>query len=90
MKGKKTLMALAVSALSLAGTAAAPDWQSQVDELIAQGEFARAERVMKSLPKQVRQADAVRIDSLRTIMQRIRTDFRITPEEGDIFRYGQI
>jgi hypothetical protein len=37
---------------------------------------------MKSLPKNVRQADAVRIDSLRTIMQRIRTDFRITPEEG--------
>ena len=59
-----------------------PDWQEQVDQLIAQGEFARAEKVMKSLPKKVRVADAVRIDSLRTIMQRIRTDFRITPEEG--------
>ena len=75
-------MALSVSALALVGTAATPDWQDQVDELIAQGEFARAEKVMKSLPKKVRQADAVRIDSLRTIMQRIRTDFRITPEEG--------
>ena len=59
-----------------------PDWQPQVDQYIAQGEFARAEKLMKSLPKKVRQADAVRIDSLLTIMKRIRTDFRITPEEG--------
>ncbi len=82
MKIKKQLLALAMSALALSGAAGAPDWQPQVDQLIAQGEFARAEKVMKSLPKKVRQADAVRIDSLRTIMQRIRTDFRITPEEG--------
>ena len=82
MKGKKQLLALAASVLAMAGMAATPDWQAQVDQLIAQGEFARAEKVMKSLPKKVRQADAVRIDSLRTIMQRIRTDFRITPEEG--------
>ena len=71
-----------MSALALSGVAGTPDWQPQVDQLIAQGEFARAEKVMKALPKKVRQADAVRIDSLRTIMQRIRTDFRITPEEG--------
>ena len=82
MKAKKLLISLAASALALVGMAATPDWQAQVDQLIAQGEFARAEKVMKSLPKQVRQADAVRIDSLRTIMQRIRTDFRIPPEEG--------
>jgi len=82
MKGKKHLLALAVSFLALTSLAATPDWQAQVDQLIAQGEFARAEKVMKSLPKKVRVADAVRIDSLRTIMQRIRTDFRITPEEG--------
>ena len=82
MKAKKCLLALAASAIALTGMAVTPDWQGQVDELIAQGEFARAEKVMKSLPKRVRQADAVRIDSLRTIMQRIRTDFRITPEQG--------
>ena len=81
MKVKKQVMALAASLLALTGMAA-DDWQAQVDRYIAQGEFARAERVMKSLPKRVRQADAVRIDSLRTIMQRIRTDFRLTPEEG--------
>ena len=82
MKGKKCLLALVASALAFVGMAITPDWQHEVDQLIAQGEFARAEKVMKSLPKKVRQADAVRIDSLRTIMQRIRTDFRITPEEG--------
>jgi len=82
MKGKKQLLALAVSAMALMGMAATPDWQSQVDEYIAQGEFAKAEKVMKKLPKKVRKAEAVRIDSLCTIMQRIRTDFRITPEEG--------
>ena len=80
MKARKCLLALAASALALTGMAMTPDWQEQVDQLIAQGEFARAEKVMKSLPKKVRVADAVRIDSLRTIMQRIRTDFRITPE----------
>ena len=54
---RKQLFALAVSAVALTGMAA-PDWQAQVDQLIAQGEFARAEKVMKSLPKKVRQADA--------------------------------
>ena len=82
MKLKKHLLATVVAIMAVSPLAMAQDWQPQVDQLIAQGEFARAEKVMKSLPKKVRQADAVRIDSLRTIMQRIRTDFRITPEEG--------
>ena len=79
---KKLLMAVAVSILALTSAATTPDWQSQVDQYIAQGEFTRAEKLMKALPKKVRQVDAVRIDSLRTIMARIRTDFRMTPEEG--------
>ena len=82
MKLKKHLLATVVAIMAVSPLAMAQDWQPQVDQLIAQGEFTRAEKVMKSLPKKVRQADAVRIDSLRTIMQRIRTDFRITPEEG--------
>ena len=55
------------------------DWQTQVDQLISQGEFKKAEKVMDKLPKKTRQAEAVRIDSLKTIMQRIRKDFNITP-----------
>ncbi len=47
MKGKKQLLAFALSTLAIMGSVAAPDWQDQVDEYIAQGEFARAEKVMK-------------------------------------------
>jgi len=72
------------AALALAGSAVAgnPSWQQQVDECIANGEFNRAEQMMRKLPRATRQADAVRIDSLQTIMQRIRNDFRLTPAEG--------
>ena len=59
-----------------------PSWQPQIDECIAHGDFARAEKIMDKLPRKVRKADAVRIDSLKTIMQRIRKDFTMTPEEG--------
>ena len=79
---KKTILALAVlTALPLVGQAA--DWQQQVDECIAQGEFKKAEKIMQKLPKKTRQAEAVRIDSLQTIMQRIRKDFNLTPEQGE-------
>ena len=49
--------------------AAGADWQTQVDQLIASGEFKKAEKVMDKLSKKTKQADAVRIDSLKTIMQ---------------------
>ena len=62
--------------------AAGADWQTQVDQLIASGEFKKAEKVMDKLSKKTKQADAVRIDSLKTIMQRIRNDVNITPEQG--------
>ena len=73
------LIAWAVLVLSVCAHA---DWQTPVDQLIAQGEFKKAEKVMDKLPKKTRQAEAVRIDSLKTIMQRIRKDFNITPEQG--------
>ena len=61
---------------------AAQQWRAEVDRLMDCGEFARASAYMKSLPKGVRQADAVQIDSLNQIMTRIRKDFNITPEDG--------
>ncbi len=79
----RRVLLLIVCLTAFAGLMAADaDWQPQVDRCIAQGEFARAEKIMKSLPKKVRRADAVRIDSLQTIMQRIRKDFNMTPEQG--------
>lgn len=80
---RKLFTTIALCVISLAGTAQqAPDWQRTVDNCIACGEFARAEQVMKQLPRRERKAQAVRIDSLRTIMERIRTDFNLTPARG--------
>ena len=82
MKMRKTVLAIAMATMALTIMAANPTWQPQVDQCIAQGEFAQADKIMKSLPKKQRKAEAVRIDSLRTIMQRIRKDFNITPAQG--------
>ena len=68
--------------LLVSGAAQADDWLAEVNQCIAQGEFARAEKIMSKLPKKTRTAQAVRIDSLKTIMGRIRKDFTITPEQG--------
>lgn len=57
-------------------------WVKQVEEMMEQGEFKKAENFMKSLPKKTKVAEEVRIDSLNTIMERIRKDFTMTPEEG--------
>ena len=48
--------------LAMGGTsvAAGADWQTQVDQLIASGEFKKAEKVMDKLSKKTKQADAVR------------------------------
>lgn len=58
------------------------NWRSEVDRLMEQGEFAQATKLMKRLPKKVRNAEAVTIDSLNQIMERIRKDFTLSPEAG--------
>lgn len=73
---------LIIAALVAATLWAAPEWQPGVERLIEQGEFAQASRLMKRLPKATRRTDAVVIDSLETIMARIRADFNMTPEQG--------
>ena len=77
------LILLGLACAAMAATAqAGNDWRAQVDQLIDQGEFARAERVMKQLPGKVRKQQAVTIDSLNQIMERIGKDFNMTPEQG--------
>ena len=46
------------------------------------GDFKKAEALMKALPKKTRVEQEVRIDSLMTIMGRIRKDFNMTPDDG--------
>ena len=72
-------LALMLSALTMSAAVQSTDWRATVDRLMEQGEFKQAEKLMKSMPKKVRQQNAVTIDSLCQIMERIRKDFRITP-----------
>lgn len=79
---RKTFLAsllIAVSALAVCGQ---DGWLTQVENLMEQGEFAKAEALMKALPKKTRIEQEVRIDSLITIMGRIRKDFNMTPDDG--------
>ena len=70
---------LAVGVISASGQT---DWLSQVESLMEKGEFNKAEALMKALPKKTRVDQEVRIDSLITIMGRIRKDFNMTPDDG--------
>ena len=80
MKIRNTILLAGMALVSFMANGS--DWLTQVNNCIACGEFARAEKVMNKLPKKTRTAQAVRIDSLKTIMERIRKDFNMTPEQG--------
>lgn len=82
MKTKSLITFFTASACCLLAHASTPEWQQTVDEMIAHGEFNNATAFMKKLPRAERKEQAVRIDSLNTIMDRIRKDFTLTPEEG--------
>ena len=62
--------------------AGAQTWLGDVNRLIDDGEFARAEQVLSALPQQEKDNYKIRIDSLRKIMQRTRGDFSINPAVG--------
>lgn len=82
MKTKSILTLATAAIMGVMGHAAQASWQTTVDQMIANGEFKNAETLMKKLPAKERKAQAVRIDSLNTIMDRIRKDFTLTPEAG--------
>ena len=50
------------------------NWRSEVDRLMEQGEFAQATKLMKRLPKKVRNAEVVTIDSLNQIIDETHPD----------------
>ena len=78
---KRISILAAVTALWLPAMAG-PEWVPEVERLMDAGEFKQAERLMQRLPKAERRDRAVTIDSLNTIMSRIRKDFNMTPEQG--------
>lgn len=79
----KASLALAM-ALALNGNATAQnsDFRTQAGELIHKGEMKKAEKLLKALPKSVREANPFAIDSLHQIIYRIRNDFRLDPKDG--------
>ena len=58
-------------------------WKADACGLVHSGELAKAQQLMDSLSDAEKEAHAIEIDSLREIIERIRTDFSLTPEEGE-------
>lgn len=74
--------ALMMGAITAQAATDVANWRANVDQLMDAGEFAQASKLMKQLPSKVRKANAVTIDSLNQIMDRIRMDFTLSPEDG--------
>lgn len=77
-------LTLTLLAILLTTGAAANDWKSRAGELIAAGEFAKAERILGNLSAKEKEANEVTVDSLKSVMLRMRSDFSITPAEGKL------
>ena len=58
------------------------DFRARAGELIAKGEFKKAEKYLKGLPQKVRKENCYAIDSLNQTIYRIRHDFNLSPKEG--------
>ena len=80
---KKQLL-FTLSLLTAIVGADAQEWKTTAERYIADGEFAKAEWMLKALPQAEKDARALQIDSLRAIIKRIRKDFSITPAEGKL------
>ena len=78
----KAIRCVCVLVFAMWLSASASDWQAAVERMMDCGEFARASKYMQSLPRSTKVADAVKIDSLEQIMERIRKDFNVTPDSG--------
>lgn len=72
--------------LSLQVRAASPvkdtDFRSVAGEMIKHGQLKKAEKYLRSLPRDVRRREAFAVDSLLRLSERVRNDFSLTPEEG--------
>ena len=78
----RKIIVVAVALFVAMGAMAQNNWLKEVENMMEQGEFKKAEAYMNSLPRKIKAEQEVRIDSLNTIMGRIRKDFNMTPEQG--------
>lgn len=85
---KKNILLIAaislLTAILLPQTTAAQskDFRAQAGELMLKGEFKKAEKMLKGLPKQTRLENRFAIDSISQTMHRIRKDFSLSPTDG--------
>ena len=77
----KKLLSLTVCAAMCFG-AYSQVWKTEAVSKLNNGEFQKVEQMISGLTKKEKAENAIFIDSLQTMMRRIRNDFRITPEEG--------
>ncbi|MBQ4916406.1 MAG: hypothetical protein IIU72_00400 [Muribaculaceae bacterium] len=75
------LLSFAVCSLLCTGLSA-QSWKNDAVKFLNNGEFEKVENIINGLSKKEKKQYPVLIDSLQTMMQRIRNDFRYTPEEG--------
>lgn len=77
-----SIFTIALLACPTLAHAQSATWLETVNTCIDNGEFSKASKLMKKLPASVRRAEAVKIDSLQQIMERIRRDFTLAPADG--------
>ena len=82
MKGIKYFVFFISSIIPICGNIYAMGWKSDAVECVQSGKFAAADSILMSLSEDEVVGHEFEIDSLRQIMQRIRNDFNVTPQEG--------
>ena len=82
MKIAKYVATLMLSLVTMAVMASEPGWKSAAVKCVNEGRFACADSILTSLSAKERDNHAFLVDSLRQIMQRVRRDFCVTPQEG--------
>ena len=77
----RKLLSLAVCA-TMSLSSFAQTWKNVAVNKLNNGKFKEVEQIISDLNTKEQKDNAIFIDSLQTMMGRIRNDFRITPEEG--------
>lgn len=76
---KKLILSALIFSVSVSCTS---DWQNSVNENIKNGDFEQALQTMNNLSDDEITNNKRQIDSLTIIINRIKNDFKLTPEEG--------
>lgn len=77
----RKLLPFAIASM-LSSTMLAQEWKADAVKNLNDGNFIKVEQTINKLSKKDKKQYAVLVDSLQAMMQRIRYDFQLTPEEG--------